>query len=66
MNKPAVPTNSHLMSHEEVISFFHLKSRSTLYKWRKYRGFPNPLTLMPCRWERSAVMEWAQTQSTNI
>ncbi len=37
---------------------FQITSKATLYKWRQTRGLPNPVTLMPLRWLRSAVEYW--------
>jgi len=37
---------------------FQVSSKATIYKWRKSRGFPDPVTMMPLRWLRSAVEEW--------
>ncbi len=37
---------------------FQITSRATIYKWRQTRGFPEPITLMPLRWLRSAAEEW--------
>ncbi|WP_232605202.1 helix-turn-helix transcriptional regulator [Photobacterium phosphoreum] len=42
---------------------FHITSRATIYKWRQTRGFPEPITLMPLRWLRSAVEEWKDNTS---
>ncbi|MDO6708820.1 helix-turn-helix transcriptional regulator, partial [Photobacterium sp. 1_MG-2023] len=47
-----------LTSHKEVLEMFHITSKATIYKWRQSRGFPDPVTLMPLRWLRSAVEEW--------
>jgi len=35
-----------------------VSSKATIYKWRKSRSFPDPVTVMPLRWLRSAVEEW--------
>ncbi|NAW63964.1 helix-turn-helix transcriptional regulator [Photobacterium halotolerans] len=47
-----------LISHKEVLAMFQVSSKATIYKWRQNRGFPDPVTLMPLRWLRSAVEEW--------
>ncbi|MCW8330954.1 hypothetical protein MD588_19350 [Photobacterium sp. SDRW27] len=47
-----------LISHQEVLEMFQVSSKGTIYKWRKSRGFPDPVTMMPLRWLRSAVEEW--------
>ncbi|MGF1702242.1 hypothetical protein L4D09_18275 [Photobacterium makurazakiensis] len=47
-----------LISHKEVLEMFHVSSKATIYKWRQNRGFPDPVTLMPLRWLRTAVEEW--------
>ncbi|MGF1760612.1 hypothetical protein L4D76_22350 [Photobacterium sagamiensis] len=47
-----------LISHKEVLDMFQITSKATIYKWRQSRGFPDPVTLMPLRWLRSAVEEW--------
>lgn len=49
-----------LISHKEVLAMFHISSKATIYKWRQNRGFPDPVTLMPLRWLRSAVEEWKE------
>ncbi|ELR67956.1 hypothetical protein C942_00264 [Photobacterium marinum] len=49
-----------LISHQEVLDMFHITSKATIYKWRQTRGFPNPVTLMPLRWLRSAVEDWKE------
>ncbi|MGR5250918.1 helix-turn-helix transcriptional regulator [Vibrio astriarenae] len=59
-------TNPRLMSHQQVLDYFNLSSRSAIYKWRQKRGFPHPVTLMPLRWERNAVVDWEQKQTENI
>ncbi len=52
-----------LISHVEVLEMFQITSRATIYKWRQKRGFPEPITLMPLRWLRSAVEEWKDNTS---
>ncbi|HIF9469681.1 TPA: helix-turn-helix transcriptional regulator [Photobacterium damselae] len=47
-----------LINHVEVLEVFQISSRATIYKWRQKRGFPEPITLMPLRWLRSAIEEW--------
>ncbi len=49
-----------LISHKEVLQMFQISSKATIYKWRKSRGFPDPVTMMPLRWLRSAVEEWKE------
>lgn len=49
-----------LISHKEVLEMFQISSKATIYKWRQNRGFPDPVTLMPLRWLRSAVEEWKE------
>jgi len=49
-----------LISHKEVLAMFQISSKATIYKWRKSRGFPDPVTMMPLRWLRSAVEEWKE------
>jgi len=49
-----------LISHKEVLDMFQISSKATIYKWRKSRGFPDPVTMMPLRWLRSAVEEWKE------
>jgi len=49
-----------LISHQEVLKMFQVSSKATIYKWRQNRGFPDPVTLMPLRWLRSAVEEWKE------
>lgn len=51
-------SSSLLISHQEVLEMFQITSKATIYKWRQNRGFPNPVTMMPLRWLRSAVDEW--------
>ncbi|MGF1878806.1 hypothetical protein L4D77_26420 [Photobacterium frigidiphilum] len=51
-------SSSLLISHQEVLEMFQITSKATIYKWRQNRGFPNPVTMMPLRWLRSAVNEW--------
>lgn len=62
-SEPDLPTldeksSSLLISHQEVLDMFQISSKATIYKWRQNRGFPNPVTMMPLRWLRSAVDEW--------
>ncbi|MEC6796816.1 hypothetical protein VXS03_07135 [Photobacterium sp. S4TG1] len=52
-----------LISHVEVLEMFQITSRATIYKWRQTRSFPEPITLMPLRWLRSAVEEWKYNTS---
>ncbi|PSU66570.1 hypothetical protein C9J20_13670 [Photobacterium phosphoreum] len=52
-----------LISHIEVLEMFQITSRATIYKWRQTRSFPEPITLMPLRWLRSAVEEWKDNTS---
>ena len=52
-----------LISHVEVLEMFQITSRATIYKWRQTRGFPEPITLMPLCWLRSAVEEWKDNTS---
>lgn len=49
-----------LISHKEVLEMFQITSKATIYKWRQTRGFPDPVTLMPLRWLRSAIEEWKE------
>jgi len=49
-----------LISHKEVLEMFQISSKATIYKWRKSRGFPDPVTMMPLRWLRLAVEEWKE------
>lgn len=49
-----------LISHKEVLEMFQITSKATIYKWRQNRGFPDPVTLMPLRWLRSAIEEWKE------
>ena len=49
-----------LISHKEVLEMFQISSKATIYKWRKSRGFPDPVMMMPLRWLRSAVEEWKE------
>lgn len=51
-------STTQLISHKEVLAMFQISSKATIYKWRQSRGFPDPVTLMPLRWLRSAVEEW--------
>ena len=37
---------------------FCLTSKATVYMWRKNRGFPAPVTIIPLRWLRSTVEDW--------
>lgn len=53
-------STSLLISHKEVLEMFHITSKATIYKWRQNRGFPDPVTLMPLRWLRSAIEEWKE------
>lgn len=65
LNKYPKSSNS-LMSQEEVLDYFGLVSRNTIYMWRKKRGFPNPITLCPARWLRDDVTKWQSQASKNI
>ncbi|WP_318438130.1 helix-turn-helix transcriptional regulator [Photobacterium leiognathi] len=60
LNEQSTPL---LISHAEVLEMFQITSRATIYKWRQTRGFPEPITLMPLRWLRSAVEEWKDNTS---
>ncbi|MGF1723896.1 helix-turn-helix transcriptional regulator [Photobacterium nomapromontoriensis] len=51
-------SSTQLISHNEVLEMFQVSSKATIYKWRQTRGFPDPVTLMPLRWLRTAVEEW--------
>ncbi|ENM5757818.1 helix-turn-helix transcriptional regulator [Vibrio mimicus] len=50
-----------IMCHQEVLDFFQ-KGRTTIIRWRKERGFPEPISKAPLRWLRGAVMEWVEHQ----
>lgn len=54
-----------LISKEEVMQMFHIKSRDTLYRYEKNRGFPRPVKQHPTFYLRTAVEEWALRQSQN-
>lgn len=58
-------SSNSLMSQEEVLDYFGLISRNTIYMWRKKRGFPNPITLCPARWLRDDVTKWQSSASKN-
>ncbi|MCA6998173.1 helix-turn-helix transcriptional regulator [Dickeya solani] len=55
-----------LISKKEVMEKFHIKSRDTLYRYEKNRGFPRPIKKHPTYYLKSAVEDWALRQSENF
>ncbi len=55
-----------LISKTEVMEMLRIKSRDTLYRYEKKRGFPRPIKQHPTYYLKSAVEDWALKQSQGI
>jgi predicted DNA-binding transcriptional regulator AlpA len=57
--------NHIFMTLDEVKGYLRVKSRTTIYRWIKDDGFPEPLKLggeRTKRWDMTEVAKWAATQ----
>ena len=48
---------------KETMAFFHLRSRGTLWRWQRTRGFPIGVSYThggPVLFDVAAVMKWAE------
>ena len=52
-----------LISKHEVMKLLHIKSRDTLYRYERDRGFPTPVKTHPTFYVRKHVVEWIEKQS---
>lgn len=54
-----------LISKDDVMKMLHIKSRDTLYRYEKKRGFPRPIKQHPTYYLLSAVEAWILKESQN-
>lgn len=54
----ATTTQEQLLNVNEVMSMVGVKSRTTLWKWRKLRGFPEPISQYRGHWFKSSIEQW--------
>lgn len=55
-----------LISKEDVMKALKIKSRDTLYRYEKKRGFPRPIKQYPTYYLESAVEDWMIRQSQGV
>lgn len=52
-----------LISKREVMELLHIKSRDTLFRYERDRGFPLPVKTHPTFYVQRHVVEWIEKQS---
>ncbi|PIJ42991.1 MULTISPECIES: helix-turn-helix transcriptional regulator [Erwiniaceae] len=54
-----------LVTEKEVMNLLHIRSRYTIWKYRKERNFPQPVRTHPSQFRPSDIQAWIDNGGVN-